>query len=375
MKRTVIILIAALLIAGCGSRDVPVLKVGYVGHDHQSALYIAALRPEATNADAGVCLKEIEPRKQYELVKKGRKIADVELYEAGGGSKMPTMMSQGHFEIGFGGVAAVAFFTDKGSPMKIISPLHTKGDMLVVAPATPALDWNEFVAWVKRERRPVRIGFKNPVAVAKLIFERALQEEGLTFTGDRADRTSDILMVHMKGEANLIPGLQNRIIDGYVSNNPWCAIAEEKGAGRIIADLNDLPPGIWKDHPCCCVAATDSVMRKQPGLVKEFLKLIIVATNYLNEDETLAARNASDWIGTTLTVEQASLPTSGFSTNPNDHWKKAMMVWIGEMNAMGQLQDRLKDKSAAEIEALLYDFGPLEKAAFELKKAGMEVWY
>jgi len=318
MKKLFCLGISLIMLISCGEREIQVLKVGFVGHDHQSALYIACLEHERTKEDAGVWLKEAEYKKHYELIKKGKKIADIELYLSGGGSKMPTLMSQGHFEVGFGGVAAVAFFTDKGSPMKIIAPLHTKGDMLVLQPDNPVKSWEEFAVWAKKSKEPIRIGFKNPVAIAKLIFERALMEEGLTYTSDKSDRTKDVLMILLKGERNLIPGLQNKIIDGYVSNNPWCAIAETKGVGKCVADLNELPPGIWEDHPCCCIGATDNAMIQKKETIKEFIKLIILATQYANEDPKRHAELASKWIGTSIEVEEKSLPTSGFTTNLTD---------------------------------------------------------
>lgn len=372
MKKLFCLGISLIMLISCGEREIQVLKVGFVGHDHQTALYVACLEHERTKEDCNVYLKEAEAKKHYELMKENKKIADVELYLCGGGSKMPTLMSQRHFEVGFGGVAAVAFFTDKGSPMKIIAPLHTKGDMLVLSPENHVNSWEEFVKWVKKSKEPIRIGFKNPVAIAKLIFERALVEEGLTYTSDKSDRTKDILMVHMKGERNLVPGLQNNIIDGYVSNNPWCAIAETKGVGKCIADLNELPPGIWKDHPCCCIGATDQAMIEKKEVIKEFIKLIILATNYMNEDPRIAIEDASKWIGTSIEVEEKSIPTSGYTTNPTDYWKKTMQVWIDEMNGMGKLNDRLKDKKDEEVEDILYDFSALKKAAEELK---LEKWY
>ncbi|HIE05823.1 MAG TPA: ABC transporter substrate-binding protein [bacterium (Candidatus Stahlbacteria)] len=365
-----------LTVVTLGAQGVPSLKVGYVGHDHQSALYVACLEWERTKEDCGTYLKEVTAEKHYELIKDGKKIADVELLLSGGGSKMPTLMAQGHFEVGFGGVAAVAFFTDKGSPMKIISPLHTKGDMLVLQPDNPVNSWEEFVARVKKEKKPIRIGFKNPVAVAKLIFERALESEGLTYTSDKSDQTKDVLMILLKGEKNLVPGLQNRIIDGYVSNNPWCAIAESKGVGKIVADLNELPPGIWKDHPCCCIGATDEAMKNKKAIIKEFLKLIILATQYANADPKMHAKDASKWIGTSLEVEKKSLPTSGFTTNPDEEWKKTMQVWIDEMDRLGKLKGKLKGKKGEEVEKILYDFSALHLAAQELKAKGLlKVWY
>jgi len=370
MKKLIGLCFIVTIFISCAGQEAQVLKVGYVGHDHQSALYVAALEHERTKEDCGVYLKEIEARKHYELIKENKKIADVELYLSGGGSKMPTLMSQGHFEVGFGGVAAVAFFTDKGSPMKIIAPLHTKGDMLVLKPDNPVKDWQEFVTWAKESKEPIRIGFKNPVAIAKLIFERALLEEEVTYTSDKSDRTKDILMILLKGEENLVPGLHNNIIDGYVSNNPWCAIAENKGVGKCVADLNELPPGIWKDHPCCCIAATDEAMANKKEIIKDFLKLIILATQYANEDPNRHAELTSKWIGTSIEIERASLSTSGFTTNPTDYWKENMQTWINEMNRLGKLEGKLKE--GKEVEEILYDFSLLEKAAKELR---LETWY
>ncbi len=372
MKKLIGLCFCVTLLISCAKQKMQTLKVGYVGHDHQSALYVAALEHEKTKQDCGVYLKEIEAKKHYELIRNEKKIADIELYLSGGGSKMPTLMSQGHFEVGFGGVAAIAFFTDKESPMKIIAPLHTKGDMLVLTPDNPVNSWAEFITWAKNIKEPIRIGFKNPVAIAKLIFERALLEEGLTYTSDKSDRTKDVLMVHMKGEENLVPGLQNKIIDGYVSNNPWCAIAESKGVGKCVADLNDLPPGIWKDHPCCCIGATDEAMATKKPVIKEFIKLIILATQYANENPAMHVRDASNWIGTTIEVEEMSLPTSGFTTNPDEEWKKAMQVWIDEMNRLGKLEGKLKGKKGREVEEILYDFSALNQGAKELK---LETWY
>lgn len=372
MKKMIGLCFIVLLLISCAEREIPVLKIGYVHHDHQSALYVAVMESAKTKADANIWLHEIEYKKHYELMKNGKKLADIELYESGGGSKMPTLMAQGHFEVGFGGVAAFAAFVDKGSPMKIIAPLHTKGDMLVLQPDNPVSSWKEFVEWVKKEKNPIRIGFKNPVAVASLIFQSALDAEGITYTSDRSKQDKDILLVLLKGEENLIPALQNKIIDGYASNNPWCAIAESKGVGKCVAELHALPPGIWKDHPCCGIAATDSVLAQKEQLIKDFLKLIILATKYANEDPVRHAKIASAWLGTSEDVEIASLQTSGFTTYPGDTWKNNMQVWINEMNTLGQLQGNLKGKTANDVDTILYDFRPLEKAAQELK---MEKWY
>lgn len=357
---------------GGSNKEIPTLKIGYVGHDHQSALYVAVESADKTKKECGVFLKEIEAKKYYDLIKDGKKIANIELIKAGGGSKMPTMLAQGSFEVGFGGIAAIAFFKDKGEKMKVISPLQMKGDMLVVKPSNKATNWKEFVTWVKETQTPIRIGYKNPVAVAKLIFEEALRAEGITFTSDKSDRSKDIQMILLKGEKNLVPGLKNGLVDGYVSNNPWCEKAQQSGIGKIIADLNTLPPGTFVDHPCCCIGASDDAVAAKGAVIKEFLKLILLATNYINEDPEGTAVQVAKWTGMPEKVEVASLPTSGFSTKVDTPFLNNMQTWVDAMNRVGKLKGELKGLSKADTRAKLANFTLLEAAAKELKEKGIE---
>ena len=348
--------------------DIPVLKVGHVGHDHHTALYVAAQNEELFKRDYGLYLKEIRPKQLYELFDGDKLICEVELYKAGGGSKMPTDMAQGIFDVGFGGVAAVAFFVDKGTAMKIISPLHSKGDMLVVGPNVPATDWDSFVKFCKGRDEPLRIGYKKPKAIAQLIFEGAMREEGITYTHDARNRDAEVLLVNMKGAGHLNPGLQNTIIDAYVCNNPFCAIAEDKGIGRCIADLNDLPPGLWKDHPCCMIAAMEEVIKTKRAELVKFLELIVIATDYINANQAIAVKSASDWIGTSIAVEEKSIPTSGYLTEPNKTWLQGIYTWARSMDELGHIKGALRGKTDQQVYDLLLDLSLIEEARANVAK-------
>lgn len=363
MKKTLVLaLLLAVFAPAPAAAPTPVLKVGHVGHDHHSALYVAAKAGEVFQKDYGIWLKEIRDKELYELWDGEELVAEVELYKAGGGSQMPTMMSQGAFDVGFGGVAAVAFFVDKGSPMKMIAPLHSKGDMLVVKPELEIDGWQGFVDWIRAEDGQVRIGYKSPVAVALLIFQRALQEAGISYTGDVADTKAEILLVNMKEEANLNSGLQIGQIDGYVSNNPWCAIAESKGIGRCVAELHDLPPGVFTDHPCCCVAANNAAMEKQGPQIQKFLELMAVATQFIALRRDEAVKYVARWIGTTPEVEQVSMATSGYSMEPDRAFLDGMWVWYEEMVRLDKITDKLKDATREQFEETTYDFSMLRPA-------------
>lgn len=359
-------LFSAILSAG-----IPRLTVGYVAQDHHTALFVAALHPERTRKDAGLWLEKVEEKKQYKLMENGRQIAELSLVQAPGGGKMMTLLAQGQFDVSLGGVAAMANSVDKGGPIAVIAPLHTRGNMLVTKTGIPAADWKGFVSYVKKSEKPLRIGYKDPVSVARIIFEKGLAAEGIAYA-DGPNPGVKIVTVNMKGEEFLNPGIQNGLIDGYVSNNPWCAIAEEKGVGKCVADLDELPPGTWKDHPCCAIAGTKkAIVEKQP-LVKSFLKLMILATSYMEKERKVAEKAASFWLGTSAVAEQASIASSGFGMRPTAAWKNNLAVWVDEMNAQNRLTGALKGKKLHDNENLLFQFGPLESAYAELEKKGLK---
>ncbi|MDP8240161.1 MAG: ABC transporter substrate-binding protein [Candidatus Hatepunaea meridiana] len=364
---TILITVLGLSLISCEKAEVTVLKVGHVGHDHHTALYVAALNGDLFKKDYGLYLEEVRPKQLYRLIDGKKVICELELYKAGGGSKMPTDMAQGIFDVGFGGVAAVAFFVDKGTPMKIISPLHSKGDMLVVGKNVPAKNWDEFVEFLKNRKEPLRVGFKTPKAIALLIFEGALREVGIPYTRDAKNRKAKVLLTNLKSAKHLNPALQNEIIDAYVCNNPFCAIAEDKGIGTCIADLNDLPPGLWKDHPCCMIAAMENVIvEKREELVK-FLELIVIATDYINANQRIAIKSASKWIGTSIAVEEKSIPTSGYLTKPNKVWLSGIYTWAHSMEELGHLKGQLKGKNDNEINKSLLDLSLIKEARRNVK--------
>jgi NitT/TauT family transport system substrate-binding protein len=366
----VLLLFMVILTPLSGSAaDVPVLKIGHVGHDHHTALYVAALNGEKFKQDYGIYLNEVRAKELYELYDGDKLVCELEFFKAGGGSKMPTAMAQGTFDVGFGGVAAVAFFVDKGTPMKIISPLHSKGDMLVVGKGLPPNNWEEFVAYVKEHEEPLKVGFKAPKAIALIIFQGAMDEVGITYSSDVSNLDVDVHLINMKGAKQLNPGLQNQIIDAYVCNNPFCAIGEEKGMGRCIADLNDLPPGLWKDHPCCMIAAMDKAVEEKRDLLVKFLELIVIATDYMNENPRIAIESASQFIGTTITVEEKSIPTSLYLTDPDDEvWWQGVITWAKTMEDLGHIKGELAGKTNEEIDKLLLDFSLIREAHANVAK-------
>lgn len=373
MRRMAVLVLATLLgacvLCGCErTEDVEVqslptvVRLGHVGHDHHTALYVAMDNADMYRDRSSVDVNVVEDRKFYEFRRAGRKTADLEIVRVGGGSQMPTALAQGVIDVGFGGVAPVLAAIDSGAPIKLIAPLHYKGDMFVVRPGFEAETWEEFVAVAKAAEQPLRIGYKNPVACAKVIFEEALRHEGIAFGGDPSEEGLRVHMVNVKGGGKLNVALSGGLIDGYVGNNPFPSIAVEQGLGRIVCDLEALPPGTFRDHPCCCIAARTEAIREKPEAITDLLVLFLQASNTIEQDLDTAVAAAVRWIGTSEAVERMSIPTSGYSMETSLRWYDTMAQWIEAMQGLGIFRQELKDQSAEEAAKIAYDFSLLEKA-------------
>jgi len=384
MKKNIFLFLTMFLmllcLCGCKQKEAesenqtaPVtIIVGHVGHDHHTALYVAIDNAEQFAKESGINVKVIEEFKFYELYDKERKVADIHIVKVGGGSKMPTALAQNVIDVGFGGVASVLSSVDSGTPVRLISPLHYKGDMFVVKPDYPAKTWEDFVEIAKKTEKPIRIGYKDPVAVAKIIFEEALKHEGITFGGDLSEQNLQVQMINVQGGGKLNVALSGDLVDGYVGNNPFPSIAIEKGIGRIICDLEDLPPGTFRNHPCCCIASNTQIMQDKSEAIIDLFVLFLQATETINNDLDKAVASAVHWIGTSEEVERMSIPTSGYSMESSEQWYQTMAQWVQAMHGLEIFRDKIKGLEPEQVAATAYDFSLLEQARKKLEQRRIE---
>jgi len=337
--------------------EVPLLQVGHCNHDHHSAVFISALRGPRMKELYGIYLEPLG-ESYYALVEDGEKILEIEFVQSQGAINVPNNMVAGLFDIAFGGVIPFAASADQGSGVQIIAPLHSRGDMLVVAADNEEVtNWQSFIDWVSTSEEPLTMGFKSPKAVALLIFQSALTEEGIAWSMQgNPEEGSQILLFNAQGQSNLNPALQNGTIDGYISNNPACAMAEHNGIGKCVAELSDLPPGGFTDHPCCAIASVQTTIARRPEDIAAALRLFAAATDYINQYPEDAAAAAAEWIGNPVEVEEISMATSGYSMEVTRGWRDNMITFTDHVRDLGAFSGPLAEKDDAATEELLYDF-------------------
>ncbi len=163
-----------------------VLRVAYLPTDHQAALFVACKYPDLFKKKYGIYLKEITPKKEYELYENGKKIADIKLtLVKEGGAKIMTLMAQKQVDVGLNGVPPAVFAIDKGTPAKIVCALHGEGSAVVVRKDIPVNNWDEFVNWIKEQHKKgkiVKIGHPLPVSIQYVMIKSALKASGITYT-------------------------------------------------------------------------------------------------------------------------------------------------------------------------------------------------
>ena len=366
-------LFSVLVCPGTGRAEeaVPTITVGHVGHDHQLALYVAAEAGPSLQKDYGVYFKELKPQEVYELYDGGKLVAQVHMVRVGGGSKMPAAMEQGQIEVGLGGLGPVMKFMDKGALIKVVAPLNNDGDALVLRNDVAAASWADFIQHIKQSKRPVKIGYKDPMANAYLILISALAEEGIRFGQEpvSADgKPTQVMLMNLQGDENTLPSMEAGLVDGVVANEPMPSILVHKKAGHRVADLSSLPPaGKWKDHPCCVVAATDAALRDKRAIVRSLLKAIAAGSDIILRDRKKALAAEARWTKTAPEIGEKSIQNVNYLARPDQAWLAAVDTWTAMMQASNGFQKNLKGKSPADIRTALFDMKPLEEALSELE--------
>lgn len=365
------LLLCVLVVGGAacrqGTGDVPVLRVGHARHDHHAPLFVAARNADHFREHGGVYLREVLDRAEYELVAQGRVVARVLIGASTGGQELVRRLAEDQFDVAFGSFPAMVEAIDRGAPLRIIAPVMVGGAALVVDPGLAAESWDDFVALARTRGPPVRIGYTAAVSVQGLVFEEALRAEGLSYA-DRLDvPEARVVLLNLHGPGNLIPALESGLVDGFVAMQPYVAMAQEQGTGKLVAFLEEIPLAAAGPYPCCAVAARSGVLAAQGPAVERLLEVLLRATRYLAEDPEGSAPIVAGWLEASAAVQRRSLPTIHFTTELDAAWDQGAHAWVKAMTARGLLAGRVGQAyRRGELGDALYDLGVFGRARSRL---------
>lgn len=347
------------LASGAWAIDIPTLKVGYIFTTHHTPFMVAAQKGEAFKS-MGVYLKPVVDKDKYELVADGKPIAVFQLIVAKSGTETAALFARSQLDLAMASVTAMMAAIDKGTPIKILSPLQTEGMGLVVPKDSSLTDWNSFLAYVKKANMPVKIGYHSPTSAPKIVLEGALKQSGIRVTEDPNDQSAQVLLADLKETTNMIPALTSKQVEAIVGPSPFPEVAVSRGVGKIVVELRDLPPpGYWYDFPCCVTAATDEAISKYPNVVQKFVELIAKTNAWCNKNKLDAGKLTAGWIG--LPPEAAKASSLVYLPKFTESWMRGADKYMTILNQMGNFTGRLKGKTINDVKPVLFDMRFIDK--------------
>jgi len=168
------------------SKPVKNFAIGYLPSDHDAALFVAVADWKYFEETYGAALKprDVNAAKAdvVDLMVNGTKIAEVQLVKGEGGPQLMTLMAQDTVQFSIAGTPPTISAIDKGTPIKILFPVHTEGSGLVVAADAPVSDWGSFVGWAKQRTdagKPLVIAAPLKGSIQDVMFRYALENSGV----------------------------------------------------------------------------------------------------------------------------------------------------------------------------------------------------
>ena len=166
--------------------------------------------------------------------------------------------------------------------IKIISWNHTNGSALTVA--------NSINKIGDLAGKTVAIPFW--YSIHNVVLQQLFRKDGLTpvFTGT-ADASKKQVKVVVLAPADMPTALANGSVSGYIVAEPFNALAEVKGIGKILRFTGD----VWKDHACCVTVVRGDLVKNNPQAAQAIADSIVAAQAQINSGRSTAAAALSEW--------------------------------------------------------------------------------
>lgn len=273
-------LVGSSLLAACGSDDAPAaapattgdttrssppaslgtLRIGYLPITDASPLLIA--HANGTFAAAGFDTPQPTLFRSWPNL--------VEAFQAGQVDVVHLLMP-----------LAVQLRFGLGQPIKVLSWNHTNGSALTVAQTVSS------VADLAGTTVAIPFWF----SIHNVVLQQLLRANGLTpITGgtpSASDRTVRLLVLP---PPDMPPALASGDIAGFIVADPFNALAETSGVGKVLRFTGD----VWRDHACCVSVVREELVTDRPQAAQAIVDALTEAQLVLRQDRKGSARTLSE---------------------------------------------------------------------------------
>lgn len=166
-------------------------------------------------------------------------------------------------------------------PIKVVAWNHTNGSALTVGPAIATA--------ADLAGQNVAIPFWH--SIHNVVVQQILRANGLTAVTDgdpnAADRTVKLVVMP---PSDMPPALSSGSIAGFIVADPFNALAESSGVGRILRFTGD----VWRDHACCVTVVKEDLVSGRADAAQAVVDALAEAQLALRTDRVGSAKLLSE---------------------------------------------------------------------------------
>ena len=283
-----------------------IVRIGYLANDqHSAALAIANARG----------MFEAEGIK-------------VELQQFNVGADIVIAMAAGQIDVGYVGTAPATMAIDKGMPLKVVAAVNEEGSGIVISKNSTITNLTNFEGHTMV--MPSR-GSIQDILLHYLLHENNISSESIDI---REMQTS------------LMPeALQSAKIDGYIVWEPYITQACSDGYGKAFMYSGE----IWKNHPCCVIAASDNFRQNNPDKLRKILEIHQNATAYIYSNGDDAVSILSKQYKLDVNVEKEVLSHIKFVAVPDKDFINNDLKIVSIQRQLGYVEHNLTQNEVFDL--------------------------
>lgn len=166
-------------------------------------------------------------------------------------------------------------------PLKVVAWNHTNGSALTAAERINS------VADLAGETVAIPFWWSIHNVVLQKLLRASGLEPILEGNASKANKTTKLVVLP---PSDMVPALASGSIAAFIVADPFNALAETTGAGKILRFTGD----VWRDHACCVTVVSDDFVNRSDGSAQALVNALASAQLAIRNDRVGAAAQLSN---------------------------------------------------------------------------------
>ena len=169
----------------------------------------------------------------------------------------------------------------KNQDIKIVSWNHTNGSALTVSKEINSIS----------DLAGKTIAIPLEFSIHNVVLQQMIRANNLTaiFDGEASVADSTVKLVNLP-PAEMPAALAGKSIQGFIVAEPFNALVETKGIGKILRFTGD----VWKEHACCVTVVRGELVNDSPEIAQGLVNSVASAQLSISNDRTAASKTLAN---------------------------------------------------------------------------------